>query len=418
MRERFCRYFKSVLTGTALWCTGATTAMADWELNMPRGVTPISRDTYDLHMTIFWICVAIAVVVFGAMIYSLIAFRQSKGAKPDTTMVHSTKMEIIWTVIPIAILVMMAIPAAESLVKIEDTRAPDLTIKVTGYQWKWHYEYLGDSDNPLVKQNFGFFSNLDAESNKARQLDSGVDVFKVDHYLRNVDKPVVVPVNRKVRILLTSNDVLHAWWVPELGGKRDAIPYYINEMWFKAEEIGVYRGQCAELCGRDHGFMPIVVEVRSDKDFAQWVAAQGGSAGAGATIDTGSAPGVATTGTDTSNVAGNMAGSGTVVDMPMSRDDLMQSGETAYLTNCSACHQATGLGLTAAGFPALAGSAIATGPIDAHISQILNGVPGTAMASFAYLSDADIAAIITYERNAWGNDTGDVIQPADIKAAR
>ena len=388
----------------------APPALADWELNMKPGVTPISRDTYDLHMLIFWVCVAIAVVVFGAMIYSLFVFRQSKGAQPDTTMVHSTRMEIVWTIIPIAILVLMAIPAADSLVKIEDTRSPDLTIKVTAYQWKWHYEYLGNVGDPLIGSNFGFYSNIDVDSNRARQVGSGIDVFEVEHYLRNVDRRVIVPVNRKVRLLLTSNDVLHAWWVPELGGKRDAIPGFVNEMWFKAEETGVYRGQCAELCGRDHGFMPIVVEVVDDNAFTAWVGEQGG-AGPDTGADTAEAV-VAVAG------GGNdAAGSAVAPDMDMGRDELMARGETAYLTHCSACHQVSGAGLAPA-FPALAGSAIATGPVDGHISQLLNGVAGTAMVSFAYLDDADIAAIITYERNAWGNDTGDIVQPADIAAAR
>ncbi len=414
MFERFCRLSGRaagrVVAVGALFLVSAPAALADWEVNLMRGVTPISRDTYDLHMIIFWVCVAIAVVVFGAMFYSLVKFRRSTGAQPDTTMVHSTRMEIVWTIIPIAILVMMAIPAADSLVKIEDTRSPDLTIKVTGYQWKWHYEYLGNVGDPLITSNFGFFSNIDAESNRARQVGSGIDVFEVEHYLRNVDKRVVVPVNRKVRILLTSNDVLHAWWVPELGGKRDAIPGFVNEMWFQAEETGVYRGQCAELCGRDHGFMPIVVEVVEDDEFAAWVGEHGG-AGPDIGADTAEAvPATAGGGNDT-------AGSAVAPDMDMSRDELMASGETAYLTHCSACHQVNGAGLAPA-FPALAGSAIATGPVEGHISQILNGVPGTAMVSFAYLSDADIAAIITYERNSWGNDTGDVVQPAAIAAAR
>ncbi|NNF17789.1 MAG: cytochrome c oxidase subunit II, partial [Gammaproteobacteria bacterium] len=366
----------------------------------------------ELHMIIFWICVAIAVVVFGAIIYSLYTFRQSRGAVPDTEMVHSTKAEIIWTLIPIGILVAMAIPAAETLIKIEDTRAPDVTVKVTGYQWKWHYEFLGDANDPLVKNNFGFYSNISVDSNRARQLDSGIDVFEVEHYLRDVDKRLVVPVNRKVRILLTSNDVLHAWWVPELGGKRDAIPGFVNEMWFLAEEIGVYRGQCAELCGRDHGFMPIVVEVMSEDDFTSWVADNGGAVGGGP-ADTPDA----VDGAVVNAGAGAGAGSADAVDMDMSFEELMSRGETAYLTHCSACHQVNGQGLPPA-FPGLAGSAIANGPLVPHLSQILNGKAGTAMASFSYLSDADIAAIITYERNSWGNETGDVIQPSVVRAAR
>ncbi len=413
MRERFRRFIPSAVRGVIVFLLAIPAALADWEVNLMEGVTPISRDTFELHMIIFWVCVVIAVVVFGVIIYSLYAFRHSRGAVPDTSMLHSTKMEIVWTIIPIGILVAMAIPAAETLIRIEDTRSPDLTIKVTGYQWKWHYEYLGAPDDAFVKNNFGFFSNIDAASNAARQVDSGIDVYEIEHYLRNVDKRVVVPVNRKVRILLTSNDVLHAWWVPELGGKRDAIPGFVNEMWFLAEEPGVYRGQCAELCGRDHGFMPIVVEVQSEDDFARWVTEQGGAAGGGpeVVVDAGGAM-------TTADSGDGGAGSSAAVDMDMSFDELMTRGEAAYLTNCSACHQPNGQGLEVGGFPALAGSAIATGDLAAHVDQVLNGKPGTAMASFAYLSDADIAAIITYERNAWGNDTGEMIQPADIKAAR
>ena len=250
----------------ALLLTGiAGVAQADWDVNMPVGVTEISREVYGLHMLIFWVCVVIAVVVFGAMIYALINHRQSVGAVPDKNMVHSTKAEIVWTIIPVVILVAMAVPAAETLVKMEDTRNPDLTIKATGYQWKWHYEYLD--------QDVDFYSNLDADSNAARQLGSGIDPETVPHYLLNVDNPVVVPVGAKVRVLLTSNDVLHAWWVPDFAVKKDAIPGFINEIWFRAEEVGTFRGVCAELCGQDHGFMPIVVEVRPAEEFDAWVAA-------------------------------------------------------------------------------------------------------------------------------------------------
>ena len=241
-------------------------ALAAWELNMPVGVTEISRDVYRLHMLIFWICVAIAVAVFGAMIYSIVKFRHSRGAVADKSMTHSTKVEVIWTIIPIGILVGMAIPAAETLVKIEDTRDSDLTVKVTGYQWQWHYEYLDEGVQ--------FFSRLSESSNSARRLDSGVDPRTVENYLLEVDNPLVVPVGAKVRLLLTANDVIHAWWVPEFGMKKDAIPGFINEMWFRADVPGVYRGQCAELCGRDHGFMPVVVEVKSRDEYETWLAAR------------------------------------------------------------------------------------------------------------------------------------------------
>jgi cytochrome c oxidase subunit 2 len=238
--------------------------------NLPMGVTEISHEIYNLHMLVFWICVGIAVVVFGAMIYSLVKFRHSQGAVADTAMVHSTKVEIIWTVIPVIILVFMAVPAAETILKMEDTRNSELSIRVTGYQWKWQYQYMGDADG------INYFSTLAQDSNFARELHSGVDPKSVPNYLLSVDKPLVVPSGTKVRLLLTSQDVIHAWWVPDFGAKRDAIPGFINELWFDVTpgKEGIYRGQCAALCGRDHGFMPIVVDVRTPDDFKKWVEAQ------------------------------------------------------------------------------------------------------------------------------------------------
>jgi cytochrome c oxidase subunit 2 len=253
-------------TGVTLALLLSSPAFAAWKLNMTQGVTELSHQAYDLHMKILLICVAIGVVVFGAMIYSIINFRHSKGAVPDTTLLHSTKVEIVWTTIPIVILVLMAIPAAKGLIRIEDTRGSELTIKVTGYQWKWQYEYLD--------QKVNFFSTLSKDSNAARQLNSGTDVYAVPDYLLSVDNPLVVPVGKKVRVLLTAADVIHSWWVPALGMKRDAIPGFVNELWFKADEVGTYRGQCVELCGRDHGFMPVVVEVKSQADYDAWLQAQ------------------------------------------------------------------------------------------------------------------------------------------------
>lgn len=240
-------------------------AWAAWDLNMPVGATELSREIYGLHMLVLWVCVLIAVVVFAVMIYSIIKFRHSKGAVPATWN-HSTKVEVIWTVIPIAILVGMAIPAAETLIKIEDTTNSDLSVKVTGYQWKWHYEYL-DHD-------VAFFSSLARDSDEARQTGSGADVYSIPNYLLEVDNPLVVPVGAKVRILLTAGDVIHAWWVPEFGMKKDAIPGFVNELWFRATEPGTYRGQCAELCGRDHAFMPVVVEVKTQEEFDAWLQSQ------------------------------------------------------------------------------------------------------------------------------------------------
>ena len=241
-------------------------AMAAWsDLNLRVGVTELSREIYGLHMLILWVCVVIAVAVFAVMIYSIATFRKSKGAVP-ATFDHSTKAEIIWTVIPVIILVAMAIPATKTLVKIEDTRGSELTIKVTGYQWKWQYEY--------VDEGVSFFSTLARSSDAARQLDSGIDPNAVENYLLEVDKPLVVPQGRKVRVLITANDVIHSWWVPDFGMKKDAIPGFINELWFRADEAGTYRGQCAELCGRDHGFMPIVVEVVPADEFDSWLLEQ------------------------------------------------------------------------------------------------------------------------------------------------
>ena len=237
-------------------------AHAEWGLNLPEGVTPYSHTIYDLHMLILGICVVIAIVVFGVMFYSVLAFRHSKGAVPATWH-ESTKAEIAWTIVPFLILVGMAIPATKALIMMEDTSGADMTIKVTGYQWKWNYEYLDDE--------ISFFSTITHEANVARQLNSGIDPSSVPHYLRDVDKRVIVPVGKKIRYLTTAADVIHAWWVPALGWKRDAIPGFINESWALIEEPGVYRGQCAELCGKDHGFMPIVVEAVSEAAYAAWV---------------------------------------------------------------------------------------------------------------------------------------------------
>lgn len=257
---------KSVRTLQACWGAGllffAGPAAADWALNMPRGVTPISRDVYDLHMLIFWICVWIGVAVFGVMFWSIIHHRKSKGVVA-AQFHHSTKAEIIWTIIPALILIGMAIPATRTLIAMESTGDSDLTIKVTGYQWKWHYDY--------VDEGISFFSTLAKSSNEARQRGSGIDPTSVENYLLEVDRPLVVPVNKKIRFLTTANDVIHAWWVPALGWKRDAIPGFINESWAIIEKPGVYRGQCAELCGRDHAFMPIVLIAKEEDEYQQWV---------------------------------------------------------------------------------------------------------------------------------------------------
>ena len=364
----------------ALLLPFAPPLFADWEVNLPRGVSEISRDVYDMHMMVLYICTVIGVVVFGAMFISILKHRKSRGATP-ATFSHSTTAEVIWTVIPFLILVGMAIPAAKALIKMEDTSNADLTIEVTGHQWKWEYAY--------PEQGIRFFSNLGEKSREARVLNSGVDPHSVPNYLLEVDNPLVLPVGRKVRILLTSNDVLHAWWVPDFAIKKDAIPGFIREMWTIIDEPGTYRGQCAELCGRDHGFMPIVVEAVSEGEFDGWVTAQLTAAAA----EAGSA------------------------DREWSKDELLDKGATVYATACVACHQANGQGIPGA-FPTMVG-VHENLSVEAHLDIVLNGAAGTAMQAFGrQLSDVDIAAVVTYERDAWGNDSGDVLQPSAVKAAR
>lgn len=345
---------------------------ADWQVNMTPGVTEVSRQVYDLHMIIFWICIAIGVVVFGIMFWSIIAHRKSLGVKP-ATFHESTTVEIIWTAVPFAILIGMAVPATSALIDAYDASESEVDIKITGYQWKWHYDYL--------EEGVGFFSNL---STPADEIYNRVD--KTDHYLLEVDEPLVVPINKKIRFLVTANDVIHSWWVPAIAVKKDAIPGFVNEAWTIIPEPGIYRGQCAELCGKDHGFMPIVVEAKTQQDYDQWLAARQEAA----------------------------AKERELRDKVWTLEGLMERGEQVYATNCAACHNADGSGIPPA-FPALKGSAIATGPIEEHIDVVLNGRPGTYMAAFGpQLSPVELAAVITYERNAWGNSKGDMIQPIDI----
>jgi cytochrome c oxidase subunit 2 len=355
-------------------------AFADLKLNLTEGVTSISQQAYDLHMLVLWIVTIVGIAVFAVIIYSLIYHRKSKGAVA-AQFHESTTVEVIWTVVPLVVLVLIAIPATKTLLHIEDASNPDITIKVTGWQWKWQYEYLDEGIN--------FFSNLDAKSNEARQRNSGVDVRTVEHYLLDVDNPIVIPVGKKVRFLATANDVIHSWWVPALGMKRDAIPGYINEFWTRVDEPGVYRGQCAELCGKDHGFMPIVVNAVSESEYQSWVKGQ--------------------------KLAMAEAEAGS--DKVWTKNDLMKRGEQVYNTSCAACHQANGAGIPGV-FPGMINSKITIGPAADHIDIVVNGKAGTAMQAFgAQLNDADLAAVITYERNSWGN-AASVVQPADVKAAR
>ncbi len=349
-------------------------AQAAWEWNFQQPVTPIAQQQYELHLFIFWICVVIFVGVFGVMFYSIFKHRKSVGHEAHQFH-ENTTVEIVWTVIPFLILLFMAWPATKTILAMKDTTAPDLTVKVTGYQWKWGYDYL--------QEGFGFYSNL---TTPLAQIENREP--KGPNYLLEVDRPMVVPVDTKVRVVITASDVLHAWWVPAFGVKQDAIPGFVRDSWFRAEKVGVYRGQCAELCGKEHGFMPIVVEVKSKDDYAKWVAEQKKQATAAA---------------DDPNKAWTQA-------------ELMTKGAAVYAANCVACHQANGRGVPGA-FPALDGSKLVTGPADPQLALVLNGKTGTAMPAWKQLSDTDIAAVVTYTRNSWGNKAGDVL-PAAVKVAR
>ncbi len=366
--------------GTALLLGPVGPVAAERQLNMTRGVTPVAHEVYDLHMLILWICTAVGLAVFAVMMYSVIMHRKSRGAVPAQFHENQT-LEVVWTLIPAVVLVIMAIPATRAMINIYDTADAEMTVKVTGYQWKWQYEYLDEG--------IGFFSNL---STPQEQIEGKEP--KGENYLLEVDNPLVLPVRTKIRFVITANDVLHAWWVPAFGWKQDAIPGFINENWAYIEEPGTYRGQCAELCGRNHGFMPIVVHAVEQDQYRDWVQ-QRRQAQAAAAAD---------------------------ADRTYSREELMASGEQTYNAQCAMCHQGNGQGVPGA-FPALAGGAVTTGPLAGHLDIVLNGKAGTAMQAFGpQLGDAEIAAIITYERNAWGNADkiaeGTVVQPADVKAAR
>ncbi len=379
--------------GTALLCAMASVVAAASQYNMTPGVTRISHEIHALHMAIFWVCCGIGFVVFGVLIYSLIHFRKSKGAVAADFHEHMG-VEITWAVIPFIILVVMAIPATRVLIDMSDTKAADLSIKITGYQWKWQYEYLD--------QGVSFFSNL---ATPLAQINN--KVAKEPWYLLEVDKPLVVPVHQKIRFLVTSKDVIHSWWVPDLAIKRDAIPGFIHEAWTRIDKPGFYRGQCAELCGVNHGFMPIVVKAVSEKEFATWLAQQRG--------------------TDIKSVAAGSAATPSAappaVSQDMSKEELMQKGEEAYNTSCAVCHKPDGSGMPPA-FPALKASPIALGAVEPHLSMVVYGKQGTAMQAFGeQLDDATLAAIITYERVAWGNEAANkqypvVVQPSAVAAVR
>ncbi|HVE48732.1 MAG TPA: cytochrome c oxidase subunit II [Casimicrobiaceae bacterium] len=374
LQRAFAAIVLSLAAGSSLLAHAAERVSGSaWWFQEP--VTAIARQQIDLHNYILLVCVIIFVGVFGVMFYSIFKHRKSVGHQA-AQFHENTFVEIIWTVIPFLILVFMAYPATKTILSYKDTGAPELTIKVTGYQWKWSYDYLQDG--------FGFFSNL--ATPLAQREDRAP---KGENYLLEVDNPLVVPVDTKVRVLITAADVLHAWWVPAFGVKQDAIPGFVRDVWFRAEKVGTYRGQCAELCGKEHGFMPIVVDVKSKEDYAKWAADQKAKVAA---------------------IAGDP-------NKKWEVDELSVRGQRVYTSNCVACHQANGKGVPNA-FPGLDGSKLVRGPKADHIAIVLHGKQGTAMPSYTQLSDLDVAAVITYERNAWSNKTGDAVQPSEIKAAR
>ena len=349
------------------------------QINLTEGVTRIAAEQWWIHNFLMVVCLIIFVAVFGVMFYSIWAHRKSRGAKP-ADFHESTLVEIAWTVVPFLIVIGLAIPATRMVIEQKDTSQADLTIKATGYQWKWGYEYLkGDG------AGVSFLSTL---STTAEQMDGRAP--RTETYLMEVDQPLVVPVGQKVRMVLTANDVIHAWMVPAFGVKQDAIPGFVRDTWFRAEKVGVYRGQCAELCGKNHAYMPIVVEVKSQEDYLKWAAGKKQEMLA-----------LADDPTKTWQLA-----------------DLNERGQKVYAANCVACHQATGKGVPGA-FPALDGSKVVLGKQDDQIALLLNGKQGTAMASFKQLSDVELAAVSTYTRNAWSKKPEDnLVQPSDFTAAR
>ena len=346
-----------------------------YALNLTQGQTQLSADVYDLHMLILWICVFIGIGVFGTMFYSIYHHRKSRGHVAEQFH-ENTTVEIIWTIIPALILISMAIPATKTLMEMDDVKNSNMTIKVTGWQWKWEYDY--------VDSGIHFFSNLDEASNRARQLNSNIDARTIPHYLLRVDEPLVVPINKKVRFVFTAADVQHSWWVPDLGWKKDAIPGFINEAWTSVSKPGIYRGQCTELCGKDHAFMPVVVVAMEQADYDNW--------------QKGKLEGISQ--------------ANTTADLP--HDELVKKGGEVYAKNCATCHMPDGTGVPGA-FPALKGSGVVNGDINAQANLIINGK--NAMPAFGkQLSAAELAQVISFTRNALGNSKGDELQAKDIQA--
>ncbi|MDX5445612.1 MAG: cytochrome c oxidase subunit II [Zoogloeaceae bacterium] len=379
------------LAASGLMLVAAQSAFAQAKYNLQAPVTPVAEQIYDLHTLMLIICLVIFILVFGVMFYAIFAHRKSKGAVA-AHFHENTTVEVLWTIVPVFILVGMAWPATKTIIDMRDSSAPDITIKATGYQWKWGYDYVvGEGEG------ISFVSTLTTPRGQIENREA-----KGEHYLLEVDNEVVVPVGKKVRVLLTANDVIHAWWVPALGVKQDAIPGFIRDAWFRADTVGVYRGVCAELCGRDHAYMPIVVRVVSEQEYSEWVAATKPvqvAASDGGTATDAAAPAAEAPPADAATAAKPAA-----------------SGADLYATNCAACHQPTGAGLPPA-FPALAGSSVVVGDVPGLLQVLLKGRPGTAMAPFGHLSDADIAALVTHLRSSWGNAAG-AVTPDDVAAAR
>lgn len=366
---------KQLLTIIGLMLS-AGVAQAAYTFNLVQGVTKLSHEVYQIHMIALWICVITGGVVFGVMFYSIYHHRKSKGHQAHQFH-ENTTVEIIWTIIPTIILVIMAIPATKAMIDMDHTQDADITIKVTGWQWKWEYEYLDE--------DIHFFSSLDKQSNQARALNSGIDPRTVPHYLLNVDNPVVIPTNAKIRFLFTAADVLHSWWVPDLGWKKDTVPGFINEAWTMVETPGTYRGQCAELCGKDHAFMPIVLVVKEQKDYDQWVKQQKAAA-----------------------IASQNA-----ADKEWTAAELIAKGSAVYDSSCASCHLPDGAGMDGV-FPAITGSSVANGDINQQIDLMLVG--SGMMPAFAQMLNAvDFAAVLAFTRNRLGNNAGDIAQPSAIQ---
>jgi cytochrome c oxidase subunit II len=383
-RRELARWLRRAAIAALLAVPAAALAVPPWYFQTP--ATPVAREIITLHDLIFWICVAIFIGVFGTMFYSLYRHRKSVGHQA-VQFHENTAVEVIWTIIPFLILLFMAWPATKTILAAHDTAASDMTIKVTGYQWKWNYDY--------VQEGFGYYSTL---ATPLDQIEGRAP--KDEHYLLEVDNPLVVPVGAKVRVLVTANDVIHSWWVPAFGVKQDAIPGFVRDTWFRADKVGIYRGQCAELCGKEHGFMPVVVEVKSKDDYAKWVAEQKQKLGAAAQNP----------------------------NKVWDEKELVAHGGQVFNANCAACHQAGGTGNAAIGAPALVGDKVVLGPAQHQIDVVLNGQTdgvvqkaptGGKMPSWSQLSDVDIASVITYTRNSWGNKAGEnVVQPSAVKAER